>query len=324
MMVNMRRSLETEQSHENEISPTVVYLGQLEKYKLGNPDTKIKSNLAEAPHEEIVEYGENMGESLVRVTDETHIGCIDGRCAKCNADGSEPEVRRRQVGGTGAILETALNIGADVFDTLEEDAGIGKMVAASEGYIEDTLQIRRSAHLGTCGGVKGAVAHQRAIATNPNIMAATKDIMDIPAVKEFVGFGFNEKTGEKVQEQSAKTADLMEAAGWDEKKYVEGVKDAEAAGVEELEGEHEEPAIVVIINTKPGTNYSLSDDEIKKRGLKPPFVWNLDLTKEIAEALSTGQGSTVMQQAFTHLVAKHLAVANDLPGPKTPLYAIVI
>lgn len=310
-------------SYEKELQPEVTYLGTLEDFHLGNPESKIKSDLAEASHETRLEYGEKMKNAVELVTDKEHIGCIDGRCVKCNADGSATEVRRRQVGGTGTVVETALNIGAAVLDTLPEDASIGAMVTASEQHIEDTLGIKRSAHLGTCGGVKGAVSHERAIAQNPHVMAATKAVMDLEPVRRMNGFGFDAKIAEKVQEKSGQVADLMEAAGWDEQKYVGGVVAQEAVGVEDLEGIHEEPAIVVIINTTDKL-HALSDEKMKAMSIKPPFVINLDLTKDLAEALGGDQGEAAVQQAFTHLVAKHMAVADDLPGPGTPLYLMLI
>lgn len=314
---------EKEMTRESEIQPEVTYAGMLEDFKLGNPESKIKSDFAEASVEARREYGEHMKDALTLVTDREHIGCIDGRCVSCNADGSAPEVRRRQVGGTGTVVETALNIGAHVLDTLPKHASIGAMVAVSEQHIADTLGIKRSAHLGTCGGVKGAVKHERAIAANPHVMAATEAVMNLEPVKRLTGFGFDADIAAEVARRSAKVADLMEASGWDEQKYVKGVQEQEAAGVEDLEGIHEEPAIVIIINTSNAL-YALSDDKLKDMAVKPPFVINLDLTKDLAEALGGDQGEGAVRQAFTHLVAKHMAVADDLPGPKTPLYILTV
>ena len=72
-------------------------------------------------------------------------------------------------------------------------------------------------------GVKGAVKHERAIAQNPYVMATTKAVMDLEPAKHMNGFGFDGDIANEVSKRSAKVADLMEAAGWDEQEYVGGV-----------------------------------------------------------------------------------------------------
>jgi len=307
---------------------TVLHLGSLVDFGLGNAVNGIPSELADATDEEKVAYGEALKGAVAEVTDLSHYGCIDGRFCSCNADGSQPEVRRRQVSGTGLALEVALNSDASILDTTENKDNIGNVVTVVEDYYESMTGVKRSAHLAGCGGLKGAVVDGYVTRDKPAIMNTVEAVMNIPAVLSHTGIDFTSDVAKGVGERAGQTSDWLEAHGWDAEAYVSGVVANEPAGVEDLEANddehhgHTEPAVVFFLSTgdKPK---SLSEDSMKKLGINAPFVVNLDASYEMAEVFGGQQGQAGVEKAFIANLAKHAAVADRLASPSTPVYFMV-
>jgi hypothetical protein len=312
---------------EKELKPSVRFIGRLQDLGIGNP-SGIPSELADADNERLTEYGEKIMESLDDVTDLSHYGCIDGRFCKCNADGSKPEVRRRQVGGTGLLPEVALNSDASILDTIEDKDDVGNVVNVIEADYQAKTGVKRSAHLGRCGGVLGAVVDNRAISENPAIMDTVEAIMSLPEVIEYTDVPYDNKAAAHVSERAGMTADWLELHGWDGETYVDGVREEEPAGVEDLEveddeyGGHKEPAIAIVVS-RGEVKKSLSEAKMKELGITAPFVINIDASVDMAEAMSGQQGEEGKKKALIANLAKHVAVANRLPSDKTPIFLLV-
>jgi hypothetical protein len=307
---------------------TVLHLGSLADFGLGNAINGIPSELADASEEEKITYGEKLKGAVAEVTDVCHFGCIDGRFCTCNADGSQPEVRRRQVSGTGLALEVALNSNASILDTIEDKDNIGQVITVVEEYFEKATGVKRSAHLKGCGGLKGAVTDGRAIRDKPAIMNTVEAVMNIPAMKQHTGIEFTTDVAQGVGERAGQTSDWLEAHGWDAEAYVSGVVANEPAGVEDLEANddehhgHTEPAIVFFLSTgdKPK---SLSEGLMKQLGINAPFVVNLDASYDMAEVFGGQQGQLGRAKALIANIGKHAAVGDRLASPKTPVYFMV-
>lgn len=304
---------------------TVLHLGSLADFGLGNAVNGIPSELADASEEEKIAYGEKLRAAVTEVTDLYHYGCIDGRFCICNADGSQPEVRRRQVSGTGLTLEVALNSDASILDTIENKDDIGSVVSGVEDYYEQATGVKRSAHLAGCGGLKGAVVDGYTTRDKPAIMSTVEAVMNIPAVLNHTGIHFTTDAAAGVGKRAGQTSDWLAAHNWDAEKYVSGVVANEPAGVEDLEANddehhgHTEPAIVFFLSTgdKPK---SLSEDLMKQLGINAPFVVNLDASYEMAEVFGGQQGQAGRTKAFIANLSKHAAVSDRLASPGTPVY----
>ncbi len=309
-----------------EVVTRVKYIGALEELGLGAQEG-IPSELRDSDETARHEYGDRVADALREVTDMQHYGCIDGRVCLHNADGSSPEVRRRQVGGTGLVVEVALNSGASILDTINDKESLPETITAVEKYYESVTGVRRSAHSGGCGGVLGAYADQKDVAENPAVMEAVKAIMEIPEVYEYTGIRFNADSASAVAKRAAHTATWMEAQGWNGATYVEGVRKDDPSGVEELEvGDdkfqgHREPALVLVLSTGE-KSYGISDAALAETGTTPPFVVSLDASLEMAKALGGQRGEDGVREALIANLAKHVAVADRLPEIKTPVYLI--
>jgi hypothetical protein len=304
---------------------TVMHLGSLADFGLGNEVNGIPSELAGATLKQKIEYGESLKLAVAEVTDLCHYGCIDGRMCKHNADGSNPEVRSRQVGGTGLLVEVALNSDASILDTIEDKDNVGQVITVVEEHYENVTGIKRSAHLGGCGGVKHAIANNRAIANKPAIMNTVEGLMNIPAIQQHTGLTFGRQTASHISQRAEQTANWLEQHQWDGDTYVRGVEADEPSGVENLETAddahhgHKESAVVFFLSSGDKKK-SLSDELFKKHGISAPFVINVDVSFEMAKALSGQQGQIGVTKAFTANLAKHAAIGDALASPDTPVY----
>lgn len=298
----------------------VLLLGRLGDLNLGNP-TGIPSSLQYATREELEVYGQGLLAAVVPVTDSHHFTCIDGRRCKSNADGSHVEHRRAQVGGTGAAVEIALNAASPLLD---QQATLGHEIHV----IEDALGVvKRSAHLGGCGGVNGAIADNRTIAEKDAIMAAVDAIMSVPEVHAFAGFDYNDQTALKIRHRAVNTAAWLEKNKWDGQVYVDGAYKESPDGVEDLEtfdngfSGHEEPALVLVLSTT--RDKTVSPDETERLGMGRPFVANIDASLDVAIQLGSDDTEAI-QAAFMANLAKHVAVADRLPSRETPVYLLIV
>lgn len=319
-------------NHETETKPEVMYLGSLQDLGLGNPNG-IPSKLADKSEEERREYGERLIEALDTITDYEHYGCIDGRNCICNADGSQPEIRSRQVGGTGLLVEVALNGEAPIVDTLKTsgDADVRLKDAAKTIELDFTAKtgVRRSAHLGGCAGVKGAVSDNKNINQNEAPINVAKALMEIPAVRAHSGLGFTPELGKRVREEAGITTQWLEAQGWDGDVYVEKTQKHEPAGVEDLEVDqedekyhgHKENALVIVLS-KDGTK-TISEQKLKELGLGEAFIFNINASIDMAKAQAGNRAEQGAAQLLIANLGKHAAVADRIASPDTPVYFIV-
>lgn len=309
---------------------SVRFLGRLADFHLGNPDG-IPSYLAKATPEQLHEYGERLTEIVADVTDLHHASCIDGRTCLCNADNSDPEIRRSHVGGTASTIEIAMNAGASVLDAIPDEGrdDLGTVITTLDTHLEETLGLKASAHQGGCGGANGAIQDNEAIAGNPAIIEATAAILDLDEVKSLTGFGYDSERGAAVRSRAKHTATWLREHDWVGQLYVDGVNEREPAGVEELEAPHDapfhghdEPAIVFLIS-KSGTK-ALSKKKAQEAGIGMPFVANVDLMRDESEALAGQRGQEGLEEAFIAATAKHVATCDRLPSTETPVYVMVV
>jgi hypothetical protein len=307
-----------------EREPKVIYVGRLEDLGLGNPNG-IPSSLAEAGAPELNEYGELLTQCLSEITDNEHHACIDGRCVECNADNSAPEVRGRQVSGTGSVVNEAYMADADIIKTIPGDTTIGQEIGIVEAYLYDTIGLRPSAHEGGCGGVNGAIEDKETIANDPAIMDAVEEVMSVPEIQQFTGVEFNEKFSQPIKDRARERAQKLEMFDWSGQKYVEGVKERHPEGVEILETAddefhgHAEKAVVFVLSK----DRSIDETKLKEHGLGDVFVIGVQQSLDKAHAFGDSRGDEGVQQALMANMAKHMAVAKRLPSTKTPVYILV-
>src|SRR5687768_7139476 len=88
-------------------APEAFFVGRLQDFGLGS-ENGIPSSLAGASEEELRAYCKKLPEAIVTVEDRLHPCCIDGRCRQCNADGTQPKIRRSHVGATGTLPAVAM------------------------------------------------------------------------------------------------------------------------------------------------------------------------------------------------------------------------
>ncbi len=302
-------------NHESLLEDQVLYLGRLDDFKLGN-ENGIPSKLAKASNEELEEYGKLLLERLTTITDIFHLACIDGRCKKCNADGSQPEIRANQVGATGILLPVAMNAEADFLGN-PEDRSLGENTKLSEDFYGDTTGIRPSAHLGGCGGVNGEVEDEDAIASNPKIIGATNALMSQPNVLSFTNLPFDAELGQRVSINAERTKHYLISQGWSGQEYVDAVTNTNPAGVEDLETTddphhgHAEDAIAIVI----GQDRAIDMQDV--------FTVSLDASKKMALAFAGQRGAEGAQQALIANLAKHLATSSRLASPQTPIFLVI-
>jgi len=290
-----------------------IILGRPRDFGIGNPDG-IPSSLADATDEALQAIAEQDNERLVEPNDTSCTACIDGRHCLHNADGSDPKIRMRRVGGSASNFGVALNADAPVIETFDTTAPLGQQISAIDAVIG-----YRSAHLGGCGGAGGEIEDHQLIANKPEILAAVKAFMAVPEVREYLGVSYDEALGERVQANAAKTAEYLQRMGWDGTAYVDGVVATDPGNVEDLETDpadhvfhgHKEAKTTIIIGDKT----SNQDDE---------FVWNLKESKSVAGTLAGQRGVEGYTQALIAELAKHFAVVDRLSSEETPIILQVV
>ena len=320
-------TMNTTTNYEVKTKLTSYYLGSLKQLGLGNPEG-IPCALKEASEAERIDYGNQLLEAIAPVTDLAHYGCIDGRFCVCNADGSAPDVRRRQVGGTGLLVEVGMNADAPVIDTLDIDDDIDAIQDVIQDDYSKKTGVLASAHLGGCGGVNGAVADNEYIHQDDTAINVARALMDNPEVLEYSGLPYNEALGQRVKEEAGKTALLLDAKGWNGQRYVEKTQAEEPAGVEELETDpndrfngHDEQAVVFVLG-RDGKQ-SISEAKLKELELGSVFVVNIDASVDMAKAFMGRREHEGATQALIANLAKHAAVAKRLPSDETPVYLLI-
>lgn len=290
-----------------------IVLGRPRDFGIGNPEG-IPSSLADTTDEALQIIAERDNERLVEPDDISCTACIDGRHCLHNADGSDPKIRMRRVGGSASNFGVALNAEAPAIGALDTDASLGQQIRAIDAVVG-----YRSAHLGGCGGAGGEIEDHNLIAGKPAILAAVKAFMAVPEVQEYLGVTYDEALGERVRANAAKTADYLRRMGWDGKAYVDGVVATDPGNVENLETDptdqvfhgHKEAKTTIIIGDKT----SVQDDE---------FVWNLKESKLVAETLAGQRGTEGYTQALIAELAKHFAVVDRLSSEETPVILQVV
>ncbi len=319
--------MDTTVNYEIKTKPQAYYLGTLRDLGLGNPDG-IPSFLAKVSEQERIEYGEKVLEALAPVTDFTHFACIDGRNCLCNADKSAPEIRRRQVSGTGSLLEISLNAEAPVLQTVNLDDGLDAIIPVIEDDFAKKTGVLPSAHEGGCGGVNGAVQDNQFTYEYPAAITVAAAIMAHPEVQTLTGgLQYDTKLGDKVRANAAVTTAFLEAKGWDGQAYVDAVATKEPAGVEELEFDpnhqfkgHKEASLLLVVS-RDG-DMTISEQKLKELELGEAFTMNIDASYDMAKAQAGNRGTEGVAQAFIANLAKHCAVADRLPSDETPVYIL--
>ena len=71
-----------------------------------------------------------------------------------------------------------------------------------------------------------------------------------------------------------------------------------------------------------GRDKTVSQDTAQKLGLGRPFVSNLDASYDVAIQLGMGEDAAVRRALIANL-AKHVAVADRLASPETPVGLLV-
>lgn len=290
-----------------------IVIGRPKDLGIGNPEG-IPSVYARASDEALRAIAEQDNKELVLPNDLSCTACIDGRKCLQNADGSEAKIRLRRVGGSAPNLAVAMNAEAPVAATLDHDTSLDDLTT-----IVDEVVGYESAHLDGCGGANGEVKHTRAINEKPAILAAVKTFMSLPIVRQYLGVGYDDELGDRVRAQAAKTADFLEAKGWNGQAYVDKVTARHPENVVDLEVDytdtrfhgHRESKITIII----GDYTSAQTDE---------FVWNLKATKDAAKKLAGSDSNARYKQALIAEIAKHFAVVDDLPSDETPIILQVV
>ena len=316
-------SMDTINGHEQRVEPQALYLGRLSDFKIGNPNG-IPSDLEDASAEELEEYAEKAKQALEVVTDEEHYTCIDGRKRLRNADGSQPEVRHSQVGGTGASYGVARNAGASIIDTLHGEP-LSRKIDIVEKDVEAKTGVKRSAHLGVCGGVAGEVTDDENIARNPSILNVSEVLVGLPQIQAFTGIAYNQELGDSVRESASETAKELQELNWDGAKYVAGVENDEPRGVEDLEVDdskfhgHKERALWIVVSE----DKNIGPERLEELGLGEAFVWSIKGSRDMARALAGQRGQEGATQALIANFAKHVAVADRLPKNTTPVFLMV-
>lgn len=312
---------------------SILYIGTLRDLRLGNEASGIPSELAALNEQERMEYARSVIDTIVPITDKKHFSCIDGRGRIKNSDGTDPQVRRHQVGGTGLVTEVAMYSDAPIIRRVQVDRDdIGASVNALESEFTRLSGILRSSHLGGCGGVNGTIEDGRSIESNPGIMSGVEAIMNIPCVLEHTNIVFDDTVASEIRARAGDTAEWLVANGWVGDKYVNGVLKDNPFGTEDLfvdHGDHDlhghkEPAILLVLNIGE-SRYSPSHITMEERGINPPFIWHIDASFEMAEYMCGGIKNTHnLTSAFIANLAKHTQVCNRLAGPDMPLFIAVI
>jgi hypothetical protein len=310
----MSEHMHTLKIEKEQYTPRVDFMGTLQDIGLGQDDA-VRSIAAPMFHE--ADYGktcEAIQDNLVDVTDHEHYACIDGRAVTQNVDGTPPEVRYHMVGGTGAFLEMALNGEAPILNQLN-DPTIGQEISLIEQTVQEKVGVKRSAHLGGCGGVMGAISDNHAIATKPFILDTVKFLMDQPSVIDRSKATYSDMLAAKIKHNAAITAEYFEAENWDGQTFVKGVQKDNPRGCEELAIEddrfhgHKEKGIIITSSKK---TVQLDDY----------FIADIESAMQLAHALAEPSHHTNYTQLFMAILAKHIATADRLCYRNMPLYFV--
>lgn len=289
----------------------VRFLGRLADFGIGNPEG-YRSSLADADETSLQTYAARLRESLRPVEDDLHDGCIDGRRTVGNADGSPATVRERHVSGSASNTEIALNAGAVAGSTDDFRATIN----AVDDLVEAGSGKRRSAHQGGCGGADGAIAHNRFIAESATALEVTEALLAQPELQSVLGTVYDHELGRAVRRNAASTATWLEENGWDGQAYVDRAALEEPGGVENLRTSddphrgHAEDALVF----ECVEGHSVTADDV--------FVVSVPAIAKKARALAGSRGEDGYRQAVIADLAKHVAVADALPHPSTPVFLL--
>jgi hypothetical protein len=295
----------------------VIYIGRLGDLGLGNAENGIPTKLATASEAELHEYGEWLKEQLVPVEDWKHLSCIDGRHCKHNADGSAPVARLRHVSGTGSDFGIALNAEASVLDTIGSTLSLKDKIKTFDEYMSRATGFELSAHLGGCGGLNGDIADNNAINQKPAVIEGVEALMSVPEIQEATGATFDANLGAAVRKNAGDTAQLLEQGGWVGQEYVDNAVEVHPEGVEDLEVKddahhgHAEDSIAVIVSK----DKTIIADNV--------FPINVEAIIRKGQAYAGQRGDEGYVQGLIAGFGKHVAVADRLPGPDTPLYVVI-
>lgn len=293
-----------------------LVLGRLKDVHLGNSHG-IPSKHATYTTQQLDETAIRLQAGLVAPTELTALACIDGRHPNRDLDDNPLEIRLRRVGATAANFAVAMNAEASIIQSFSVDGSLMEHVTVVDEYVAHLTGYERSSHTGGCGGANGEIEDNEAIHQDDAIMAAVAFFMKQPLIREYLGTSFDMVLAERVRGNAAATANYLREHGWRGQDYVDSVIAKSPHTVEELAVDendiqfkgHHEADIVIILGKKTITK----DDE---------FVWNLETTKRIAEALAGERDNEGYTQALIAEIAKHLATASRLAGPETTLILI--
>lgn len=294
-------------------------LGRLGDFGLGNPKG-ILSTLADATTQELEEYVAQLHKVIVEVTDRKCLSCIDGRRCLHNYDGTAPEIRLKHIGGTLALPAVAMTGGALVVKTIDltkENSVEALMVA-----LEELLELQRSAHESGCGGALGLIEDQEAISVKQAIVEVVDAIMNHEALFAHTMVPYDKDTGKRIQERAGDTVNWLRRHGWDGKEQVEHAGEVSPAGVEVLEGVHQEPAVLVVYSTSG--KYTLSVDTLEVMGLGRPFVVNINVSEMIARTLADKDNDQSVGDIMASSIGEHVAGASRLASPQTPVFLVIL
>lgn len=294
----------------NDDAIDVRFLGRLADFGIGNPEG-YRSSLADADKSALRTYAARLRASVRPVEDDAHDGCIDGRRTLDNADGSPATVRERHVSGSASNTEIALN--ADAVTTATD---LGATITAVDALVEAGSGKRRSAHRGGCGGADGAIAHNRFIAESLTALEVTEALLAQPELRSVLETTYDAELGRAVRRNAASTADWLEENGWQGQIYVDRAAQEEPGGVENLRTSddphrgHAEDALVF----ECVEGHSVTAEDV--------FVVSVPAIAKKARALTGSRGEEGYRQAVIADLAKHVAVADALPHPSTPVFIL--
>lgn len=294
--------------------PLTSFLGTLQEIGLGQTDLHRGIRAPDLSENDHTRRCEQISQHLEDITDWSHYACIDGRQTMSNVDGSQAEVRAHMVGGTGAFLEIALNGDAPIVEQLP-DGAIGAHVATVERYVTDQIGVHRSAHLGGCGDVAGAIADNYAIAHNHRVLETVKMLMDQPAIYECVKERYDETLAAHIKHNARLTEEYFGVDNWDGATYVLGVAKDNPRGCEQLKIDandrfhgHKEEGIIIVV------------DREKTVRLNDFFVADIVAMTDLAQALARSDDRQNYTQLFMTILAKHIATADRLCDQNMPMY----
>lgn len=279
-----------------------VHLLDLKLEGYGN----IHSNLDPSRYQE---YGSVLKECISDVSRDGNTACIDGRCAKCLANGQASPVRPRKAGGsvspfamkgigdpyfTSSIVKSQAVTDQSADNLLfEQFPVLQRMIGRNESGHVSAMEDGEIVY--DCGAANGLVKHVINVAELDQDSPAaklTKLVLEADATTS------PEQAENHVDSciATAKVfATVLQKAGWNGQGYVQKVMDENPAGVEVLNAKrdenhgHEEDCIVIIDGPMDdyGPRYSLDEKKLKELIGGEAFVINLDELRRDAEKMAT-------------------------------------